>query len=264
MLKKNIFSLVLVGSFFLLATEAFSDSAPLKQTKKISASKPQQSSRWEKIYLASYPRSGNHWVRYLIEEATRIATSSVYRDQDPLHLPNKFPWGGYCPDHGYEGHCRYPVKGEPVVIKTHFPTGSPSLDQAKAQIFRCKATIRIIRHPIDTFYSYYVFMKGSSQPILPTTYVKDSIKSWEMFQEYWDQIENVVTIRYEDLYHDPHHYLKLILDTIGYRVTQKDIDRAVAKHPPRGGLDKHHHHFLERDLAKIREELGPKLTQYGY
>src|SRR5690348_10906431 len=79
---------------------------------------------WSKrVYLATYPRSGNHWVRYLIEEITHIATSSVYcdGDADKSHLGKPFPWGGYCPKYGYEGKCRYPTPDDIVVVKTHFP-----------------------------------------------------------------------------------------------------------------------------------------------
>src|SRR5437868_3632292 len=76
---------------------------------------------WNVVYLASFPRSGNHWVRFLVEEATHIATSSVYRDQDFPHLKNIFPWGGYSTDQGYDGHCRYPTNDDPVLLKTHYP-----------------------------------------------------------------------------------------------------------------------------------------------
>jgi len=83
---------------------------------------------WNKVYLASFPRSGNHWVRFLVEEATHIATSSVYRDKDFLHLPEKFPWDGYCTDHGYNGLCRYPTKEDPVLLKTHYPCLKKPID----------------------------------------------------------------------------------------------------------------------------------------
>lgn len=55
-----------------------------------------QTKNWQhRVYLASYPRSGNHWLRYLIEEAKGIATSSVYQDPDPPHLDQVFPWGTF-------------------------------------------------------------------------------------------------------------------------------------------------------------------------
>lgn len=39
--------------------------------------------------LASYPGSGNTWVRWLIEAASGISTGSVYEDFD-LYLHGKF------------------------------------------------------------------------------------------------------------------------------------------------------------------------------
>src|SRR5690348_17766666 len=79
---------------------------------------------WHKrVYLATYPRSGNHWVRYLIEDVTGLATSSVYVDGDVerSHLGKAFPWGGYAPPFGYEGKCKYPKPEDSVVVKTHYP-----------------------------------------------------------------------------------------------------------------------------------------------
>jgi hypothetical protein len=76
---------------------------------------------WNRVYLVSFPRSGNHWVRFLVEEATHITTSSIYRDSDFPHLPTRFPSGGYSVDHGYQGNCRFPEPKDPVLIKTHYP-----------------------------------------------------------------------------------------------------------------------------------------------
>lgn len=73
---------------------------------------PRFTQDWRRAYLATYPRSGNHWTRYLIEEASGIATSSIYVDRIPQHLKRKFPWGGYCPHRGYEGNRRYPKKSD--------------------------------------------------------------------------------------------------------------------------------------------------------
>src|SRR5947209_1600022 len=95
-----------------------------------------------RVYLATYPRSGNHWMRYLIEEATGIATGSTNCDGDPPHLPDPFPWGGYAADHGYEGHCRYPQYGETVVIKTH----SPAFDPLPFDHLPYYRTVRVVRH----------------------------------------------------------------------------------------------------------------------
>lgn len=218
---------------------------------------------WNRVYLATYPRSGNHWMRYLIEEATHIATSSVYRDPDPWHLRDPFPWGGYCVENGYTGHCRYPEPYEAVVIKTHFPAHEEKQYDNQPSI----KTIRIIRHPVDSIYSYYLYLHGNRPP---SARIEDKplknyyIHTWRKFQEYWNREKNIVSIRFEDLYNDPKKYLRKVLDAIGYPATDDDIERAVAKHPPQGGLLKHLHRFTDQDLALIEYELRPLLKQCGY
>lgn len=217
---------------------------------------------WKKrVYLATFPRSGNHWMRNLIEEATNIATSSVYTDPDPPHYLFPFPWGGYCVDHGYEGNRRYPHPEEVVVIKTHSPCGIiPYFAKQPYQ-----KAIRIVRHPIDSFYSLYLFF--CSKPpalIIPRETLKEYIALWHTFQDYWNQAHDVVTIRYEDLHNNPHCILKKTLETFGYEVEETDIQRAIAKYPPQGDLLKYIQHYSEEDLQLIEHELGDLMRQFGY
>lgn len=216
---------------------------------------------WDKrIYLATYPRSGNHWMRYLVEEITNIATSSVYRDADyPVHLTMPFPWG-YCPAHGYEGIRRYPRKEDIVIIKTQFPaapaTQFDELSSLKA--------IRIIRHPVDSFYSYYLFLGNSPQSKISRENIDYFITTWRQFQEYWNQKPNVLTIRYEDLYNFPEETLTKVIEFIGCKVAASDIQRAVAKYPPKGGTMKFLKFFPDEDLLFIEQKLHDLLDQYNY
>ncbi len=214
----------------------------------------------QRVYLATYPRSGNHWMRYLIEEATHIVTSSVYRDQDPLHLADPFPWGGYCLEGGYEGNCRYPQPNEPIVMKTHFPSFPPnSFDQQPSIL-----AIRIIRNPIDSIYSFYRYAHENEDEVKLSPLLKDYMYSWRNFQEYWDQDLNTLTIRYEDLMEDPAVCLKKALKAIGYTFTEEDVQRAVQRFPPKGDVLKHLHHFTKEDLIFIQQELQDLLDKHGY
>lgn len=217
---------------------------------------------WQRVYLATYPRSGNHWMRYLIEEATHMATGSVYRDHEPLHLKTPFPWGGYAAKNGYEGNCRYPTQKDIVVIKTHFP----SKPKEKFDLKPTKGVIRIVRHPLDAFYSHFLHQKNEL-PVdgkIPSEYVSNAIKNWIKFEKFWDKQPDVTTIRYEDLYNDPYTYFKLIMTAIGYQVTEEDLNRALAKHPPRGGLMKHLNDYHPEDIEKVKIKLGPIMDKYGY
>lgn len=215
---------------------------------------------WDKrVYLTSFPRSGNHWVRFLIEEATYITTSSAYRDRDFQHLTTPFPWDGYCEKNGYEGNCRYPEKGEIFVVKTHFPVFKDKFGNLPSI-----RTVRIIRHPIDSFYSYFIHKGNNPDSKIPKKLLERYIFKWREFQEYWNSQENVLDVRYEDLYNDPHSNLKKILEYIGYEVQEKDIIRALEKHPPKGALLKHLNHYDANDLEQISYKLNDLLNQFGY
>ncbi len=215
--------------------------------------------KWEekRVYLATYPRSGSHWSRSLIEEATGMATSSVYPDRTPQHLSTIFPWGGYCP----EGLAFYPLHGETVVVKTHYP----ALQEVKFDKLPYRRAVRIVRHPVDSFYSRYQFNEGNrAEDLIPREKLLQFIRSWNRFQEHWNNESNVLTVRYEDLYNNPSVYLRLILETIGYAVTEEDIERAVTKYPPKGGILKHLGHFTKGDLSIIEEKSGDLMKIYGY
>lgn len=220
------------------------------------------SEEWQRVYLATFARSGNHWMRALIEEATHVVTSSVYTDDEPPHSTKVFPWGGYCPQESFMTNLRYPNPGEIVVVKTHYPA---SYVQEFDNMPYTKI-IRVVRHPIDTFYSFYVYFykESSDGEHIPFSTLNLMIEDWFKFQKYWNEKENVITIRYEDLYNDPHYYLKLVLDYAGYQLSDDDISRAVAKCPPKGGVLKHLKHFQNSDLALIKQELSGYMHQFGY
>lgn len=132
-----------------------------------------QADEWQRVYMATYPRSGNHWLRNLIEEATHIATSSVYIDSDGgandvKHLDTPFPWGGYAAPKGCIGHCRYADKNDIVVIKTHYPSFSAVPFDLQPSL----KTIRIVRHPIDSICSFFLLgkKKGTTHAFRRTFY----------------------------------------------------------------------------------------------
>lgn len=216
---------------------------------------------WKRVYLATYPRSGNHWLRYIVEEVTGVATGSVYQDPDPPHLPHIFPWGGYSAPHGYEGSRRYPEKSDIVMIKTHYPAlALRAFDGAPHE-----KIIRIIRHPVDSIYSYYVWLqKGRNVDQVPNAFVKSSVASWKTFQRHYNRQPNVFTYSYEEILKDPHTQFKNILKQIGYEASDEEIWRALEKYPPFGTPLKHLSKFSPESLDLIYTELEPLLKRFGY
>lgn len=211
------------------------------------------------IYLATFPRSGNHWVRYMLEELTGKVTGSVYCDQDhPVHSPIILPMGGYAPDFGYEGCREYPVFGEKFILKTHFPA------MGEFQSGHIGA-IRVVRNPIDSFYSYAIYEKKiQTGQYFPEALLSGYLKKFQIFQEFWDQETNLLTVRYEDLLKNQKETLIRIAEFLEIEFSDADIERVIKKYPPFGEYLKHKDHFSKKSLNKIRVALRNFLAQYEY
>jgi hypothetical protein len=218
---------------------------------------------WKRVYLASYPCSGNHWFRAIFEEITNVATSSVYRDQDhPIHLHTHFPWGGFAPEHGYDGTRPYPTNKDLVLIKTHYPA-------LRARIYDNKPyrkVIRIVRHPIDCIYSFALRQKkvDALHPRIQRQTLKKLTTMWAKFQTHWNKQPNVITILYEKLLTKPQEVLEDTFKQLGLKVSRKKIQEALKKHPPVGTVLKHLQHFTPGDIWFFKRNLDDLLTQFHY
>ena len=222
------------------------------------AEKPSIPAWKHRVYLTSYPRSGNHWMRYLIEEATGIATGSVYPDPDPTH--RLMPWGAYWPEGGYEGNRRSPQANEIMVLKTH----APALDLTPFDRHRKQKAVRIVRHPVDAFWSWNANI-GLPEPLVMTDdYLTLYIFRWRLFETYWNKQPNTLTIRYEDLFQDPYPVLKAVLEHCGIHVPDENIRKAVAHYYPVGKVHKYFHHYSPEQLKRISQELGDLMIRYSY
>lgn len=220
---------------------------------------------WCKVNLATYPRSGNHWLRYLIEEATGVATSSVYCDQDKpkSHLRTPFQWGGYCAENGYEGNRAYPIPGEIVVIKTHYPVLVAPFDAPTIN----NKTIVVVRNPIDSIFSFYCYMHDtptSTQKKIPQKELELYVLKWKSFVTYWSERENVQIYRYEDLLKAPSETFSSIMKEIGYDVKESDIERAVNRYPPEGEPYKHLNKYSQKQLVYINNHLNGLMKKFHY
>jgi len=215
---------------------------------------------WDRAYLATYPRSGNSWMRFLIEELTDVATCTVYKHQGrPLIELGSIK--GFYLSNGFNDKRRSPEKEDLIVVKTHYPY----LSKASGDKHPYSKTIRIVRNPVDSFYSLMVWNeKNEGIKPNPIRMVKEMVRSWRAFQEYWDKMENVYTIRYEDLMEDPFNTLKGVAEELRLDCTDEDIERAVQKYPPQGEVYKHLHHFSDYQLNYIRWRLADLLEEFDY
>ncbi|KAL7647712.1 UNVERIFIED_CONTAM: hypothetical protein RMT77_001321 [Armadillidium vulgare] len=80
-----------------------------KSDKQCERFKVHYGEKLPEAYLVSYPRSGNTWVRYLIEGATGLFTGSVYNSKKQIKM-------------GFVGESEFHRNGTVIIIKTHdFP-----------------------------------------------------------------------------------------------------------------------------------------------
>lgn len=221
----------------------------------------QENDDWLRVYLVSYPRSGNHWLRHMIEDTTHIATSSVYRDRTEVtHLHKPFPWGGFCAPNGFRGDCQYPTENDLVVIKTHYPFFSKRAFDLQDEF----KNIRIVRNPVDSIFSLHVLKnKNKKVDSIDDKTLLKYIKLHKRFQDYWNK-RRPITYKYEDLLREPEIVLPNIIRKIGYRFSDEDIKRAIELNPPQGYELKHLSRYTPEQIKMIETELKEFLDQFDY
>lgn len=195
-------------------------------------------------------------MRKLIEEATGIATCTVYHARD-FYVSGPC---GYFLENGIEGNRRYPSRDEIVVIKTHYPVFKKNKFDLQPYI----KVVRIVRDPVDSLYSLYQMGFMEEQQSVDDKFLREFIQHYKQHMEFWDKQKNVYTVRYEDLLDDLKGNFTKIMREIGYRVTHEDIERAVKRYPAQGSELKHIHRFTLKQLEMIQTELSEILHKYDY
>ena len=105
----------------------------------------------------SYPGSGNTWTRILLEDITGIYTGSIYKD-------------GSLTRGGFKGEGTNPMKGQTMIVKSHFPSNQKVMHAAKAIIF-------VVRNPFDAIIAEYKRRRGHGHTsVVRETVFKD--KMW--------------------------------------------------------------------------------------
>jgi len=106
------------------------------------------------MLLASYPGSGNTWIRHVAQEATRIYTGSMYHDESLLE---RFPAEGVS-------------DGSVILVKTHFPclncwsnrkTGVVAPPAKTGDLKKASGSIVVVRNPFDAILAEFKRKKSN-------------------------------------------------------------------------------------------------------
>ncbi|GJM19204.1 MAG: hypothetical protein DHS20C14_14170 [Phycisphaeraceae bacterium] len=193
------------------------------------------------VWLASYPRSGNTWVRTLLHayaHGDATDTAAIARTIPDLHIPH----------HGGGKPTPYAATGK-TLIKTHLPW-SPKHPFAPATV----GAICLVRHPRDVLLSSLNFHRvvgsrvagkagAGATEFNDADYVRAFITkggdpgylhagygTWEDNARSWaDRFEHPkLIVRYHELRQDPDAGLRALLGFLGEPIDDDRVAKAIA------------------------------------
>lgn len=207
------------------------------------------------IWLASYPKSGNTWLRaflanYLMPrngplplESLRQISHGDVDGQAYTALSGLDP-AKLSPEQLFRTRRRHlealSESGETVFVKTHHPVGRIG-PHAFIPADLTRAAICIVRNPLDMVLSYSDHFRlthdaaataiAFNRNMVPPTHktAAQFLGNWSEHVGSWLDAEDfpVLVLRYEDLLQQPHAAFTQILQAIGAPVEQGPLDEAI-------------------------------------
>ncbi|XP_076054159.1 uncharacterized protein LOC143032858 isoform X3 [Oratosquilla oratoria] len=181
--------------------------------------------------LASFPGSGNTWLRYLIQGATGLFTGSEYNDRQ-------------LASRGFYGENETPECGCTVVVKTHGYSlnGMPALRWQRMRNLDkyFGRGVLLLRNPYDTLIAYRNYLAAGHLGIAPTrtykgpdwdNFVRNSIDIWRLYALDWITSSRASTVvHYELMKEDLKGQLLRLLHFLRLRVDYHRLSCVLA-HP---------------------------------
>jgi hypothetical protein len=168
--------------------------------------------KFESVAIASFPRSGNTWMRHLLYAATGIGS-------------------------------RYNLN--PETGPAHHAAAIPEIEDLKAPFVKThtrdakqyQAAIHLIRHPCWAIASYFDYFDAFSSPVTNRReFVQVEAEGWVKHSEYWRLAQvcgipiDYIRVRYEDLVSATFPSLvRVVRGFLDCKVTLEDLARAIDK-----------------------------------
>lgn len=176
------------------------------------------------IYLVSYPRSGNTWMRVMISELLYGESGESIEDLQY-----------YVPDIHVKTYANEVIPSSFHVVKSHFP-----YNKAR-QMSNYKRVVYLIRDPSDAVLSCYRYQAGLGRyDSVFERFLPDWLNgriwpcSWQEHVNSWTGVGAVdlgvdlFVIRYEDLITNTEDQIGKLVSFLELNVTQEVVRRAVA------------------------------------
>lgn len=179
------------------------------------------------VVLASFPRSGNTLLRFLLANALKRDENLPvdYQQLDKL-MPTAFDTRYLNADATRSAL----IPGCPLVIKEHL--AYPDMPG-----YRYRRAVYLYRNRADALKSYWAFVQKRNPGMYPDvrTYLKyygHIYRTWDDHVDSWLQASknerhDIRIIRYEDLMADKAATLKSVIEFLGCQVAPERISRAI-------------------------------------
>ncbi|KAG7161829.1 WSC domain-containing protein 1-like 1 [Homarus americanus] len=176
--------------------------------------------------LASYPGSGNTWLRYLIQSSSGLFTGSVYIDRE---LASK----------GFYGENEIPECGCTIAVKTHgYCLGGLPAERTKEMDKFFGRGLLLLRNPFDTLIAYRNYLSAGHLGVAGpaafkgadwSRFVHGQMEVWRAYALDWITLgRSVLVVHYEYLLEDPQRELLRILQFLRLRVEKQRLQCVMA------------------------------------
>ena len=184
--------------------------------------------------LASYPGSGNTWIRYLIEGASGIYTGSIFYDKSIASA-------------GHHGEMRNHTDGSTILQKTHhraiyvphYSKYSLQWRMDHINMFGGRAVV-VIRNPFKAILSYwnYISTKSHTASANKTSFSSQKFKDfafvginrwYEIISDWLKYGTEVYFVFYENLKENPVAEIRTLFDHLGVELDENRLN-CIEKH----------------------------------
>jgi hypothetical protein len=216
------------------------------------------------IWLASYPRSGNTFIRIILNKIFNINTYSIYNDKNDI--------AAHAETKDIVGHCDLTSDFDLVAarnssceyfIKTHkYPLNNED------------KVIYIIRDGRESITSYFHYRNSYNNAPPLKDFIEGKIKvgTWSKHIEAWNSLpaNKILIIKFEDLIDDTDKIIKDISSFIEKEPMNHDIptfdelNKINPKFFRSGGKDSFKNLFDENDHLSFWKINHKKMIEYGY
>ena len=169
------------------------------------------------VLLASFPKSGNTWFRFV---TSNILSQNLGNEQIDFYRIREF-----SPE--IRGNRRLDkvvsCKQAPTFLKTHF---------YNVWGFRKYQAIVLYRNPLKTLQSYYIYMTKEQSKSYANfdEFINSSrvgIDAWNYFHKTWLKHPNALFISYDELIHNQYNGINTIYEKLGYSISKTILMNAL-------------------------------------